>query len=373
MKTVISNIEFYQPAQGKPKHMFCCSTFLNILAYHNPFFKKPILYDLLRVGWTFWYSPKKRRLSSMYVKNGFLFNLNSLFSVNSESIFCSDLSHFRECLRERLIGKRPLYVDLSGAPVLVGEKLKFIDLHLKHFTYVVFGFDSKNDTVLLLTNGASTVGWASISEVASRLKRNEIVDFMNPLDLQMPDEEKLADFFFKKIRSNFKTCATLGTLRRINHYVWGNITRKYIPIDLPPVRTLSGIGSIEKFSKDLVHLYGLERSEINDFSKHTCQKIIGFRDERAIFMRSLLGLARFNKKDHIIKEVECLWRDLEKAWVSLAKSFARVYMSERKDSVDRIQEELLDIKNREKALLLLMQDFLKKGGLEGIESLRMNH
>lgn len=353
--------------------MFCSSTFLNILAYHNPFFKKPTLYDLLRVGWTFWYSSKKRRLSSMYVKNGFLFNLNSLFSVKSESIFCSDLSHFRACLRERLIGKRPLYVDLSGAPVLVGEKLKFIDLNLKHFTYVVFGFDSKNDTVLLLTNGASMVGWASISEVASRLKRNEIVDFMNPLDLQMPDEEKLADFFLKKIRSNFKTCSALGTLRRINHYVWGNITRKYIPIDLPPVRTLSGIGGIEKFSKDLVHLYGLDRNKINDFSKHTCQKIIGFRDERAIFMRSLLGLARFNKKDHIIKEVECLSRDLEIAWLSLAKSFARVYMSERKDSVDRIQEELLQIKSREKALLLLMQDFLKKGGLNGIESLRMNH
>ena len=369
MKTVINNIEFYRPAQGKPKHMFCSSTFLNILAYHNPFFKKPILYDLLRVGWTFWYSPKKRRLSSMYAKNGFLFNLNSLFSVNAESIFCSDLSHFRECLRERLIGNRPLYVDLSGAPVFVGEKLKFIDLHLKHFTYVVFGFDSKNDTVLLLTNGASEVGWASISEVASRLKRNEIVDFMNPLDLQMPDQEKLAGFFLRKIRSNFKTSAKLGTLRRINHHVWGNITRKNIPIDLPPVRILSGIGGIEKFSKDLLHLYGLERNEIKDFSKHTCRKIIGFRDERAIFMRSLLGLARFNKKDHIIKEIECLSQDLELTWVSLAKSFARVYMSEKKDSVDRIQKKLLNIKNREKALLLLMQDFLKKGELEGIESL----
>ena len=369
MKTVISNIEFYQPAQGKPKHMFCSSTFLNILAYHNPFFKKPILYDLLRVGWTFWYSPKKRRLSSMYAKKGFLFNLNSLFSVNSESIFCSDLSHFRECLRERLIEKRPLYVDLSGVPVFVGEKLKFIDLHLKHFTYVVFGFDSKNDTVLLLTNGASKVGWAAISEVASRLKKNEIVDFMNPLDLQIPDEEKLVEFFLRKIRSNFKTYATLGTLRGINHYVWGNIARKSIPIDLPPVRILSGIGGIEKFSKDLVHLYGLERNEINDFSKHTCRKIIGFRDERAIFMRSLLELARFNKKDHIIKEIECLSQDLELIWVSLAKSFARVYMSEKKDSVDRIQEKLLNIKSQEKALLLLMQDFLKKEGIDGIESL----
>ena len=369
MKTVISNIEFYRPAQGKPKHMFCSSTFLNILAYHNPFFKKPILYDLLRVGWTFWYSPKKRRLSSMYAKNGFLFNLNSLFSVNTESIFCSDLSHFRECVRERLIEKRPFYVDLSGAPVFVGEKLKFIDLHLKHFTYVVFGFDSKNDTVLLLTNGAPKVGWASISEVASRLKRNEIVDFMNPLDLQIPDEEKLAGFFLRKIRSNFKTCATLGTLSRINHYVWGNITRKPTPIDLPPVRILSGIGGIEKFAKALVHLYGLERNEIKDFSKHTCRKIIGFRDERAIFMRSLLGLARFNKKNHIIKEIERLSQDLERTWVSLAKSFARVYMSEKKDSVDRIQEKLFDIKSREKALLLLMQDFLKKEGIDGIESL----
>ena len=364
MKTVISNIEFYQPAQGKPKHMFCSSTFLNLLAYHNPFFKKSILYDLLRVGWTFWYSPKKRRLSSMYVKNGFLFNLNALFSVNSESIFCSDLSHFRACLRERLIEKRPLYVDLSGAPVLIGEKLKFIDLNLKHFTYVVFGFDSKNDTVLLLTNGASKVGWASISEVASRLKKNEIVDFMNPLDLQMPDQEKLTGFFLRKIRNNFKTCATLGTLRRMNHYVWENVTRKYIPIDLPPVRTLSGIGGIEKFSKDLVHLYGLERNEINDFSKHTCRKLIGFRDERAIFMRSLLGLARFNKKDHIIKEIERLSQDLELTWVSLAKSFARVYMSEKKDSVDRIQEKLINIKRREKALLLLMQDFLKTERLD---------
>ena len=369
MKTVISDIEFYQPAQGKSKHMVCSSTFLNILAYHNPFFKKPILYDLLRVGWTFWYSPKKRRLSSMYATNGFLFNLNSLFSVNSESIFCSDLSRFRECLRERLIEKRPLYVDLVGTSVLIGEELKFIDLQREHFTYVVFGFDSKNDTVLLLTNEASKVGWASISEVASRLKRNEIVDFMNPLDLQIPDQEKLASFFLRKIRSNFKTYATIGTLRRINHYVWGNITGKSILIDLPPVRILSGIGGIEKFAKDLVHLYGLERNEINDFSKHTCRKIIGFRDERAIFMRSLLGLARFNKKDHIIKEIECLSQDLELIWVSLAKSFARVYMSEKKDSVDRIQEKLLDIKSREKALLLLMQDFLKKGGVDGIESL----
>ncbi len=369
MKTVISNIEFYQPARGKPKHMFCSSIFLNILAYHNRFFKKPILYDLLRVGWTFWYSPKKRRLSSMYVKNGFLFNLNSLFSVNSESIFCSDLNHFRECVRERLIEKRPLYIDLVGMPVFVGEKLKFIDLQPKHFTYVVFGFDSKNDAVLLLTNGASKVGWASISEVASRLKRNEIVDFMNPLDLQMPDKEKLASFFLRKIRSNFKTYAKLSTLKRINHYVWKNITRKYIPIDLPPVRILSGIGGIEKFSEDLVHLCELERNEINVFSKHTCRKIIGFRDERAIFMKSLLRLARFNKKDHIIKDIECLSRDLEQTWISLAKSFARVYMSDKKDSVDRIQEKLLNIKGREKALLLMMQDFLKKGKLDGIESL----
>ncbi len=365
MKTVISDIEFYQPAQGKSKHMVCSSTFLNILAYHNPFFKKPILYDLLRVGWTFWYSPKKRRLRSMYATNGFLFNLNSLFSVNTESIFCSDLSHFRACLRERLIGKRPLYIDLSGTPVLIGEELKFIDIQPKHFTYVVFGFDSKNDTVLLLTNGASKVGWASISEVASRLKRNEIVDLMNPLDLQIPDQEKLASFFLRKIRSNFKTYATLSTLERINRYVWRNITGKSVPIDLPPVRTLSGIGGIEKFSKDLVHLYELDRNEINDFSKHTCRKIIGFRDERAIFMRSLLGLARFKEKDHTIKEIECLSRDLEIAWVSLAKSFARVYMSEKKDSVDRIQEELLKIKSREKALLLLMQDFLKKGEVDG--------
>lgn len=369
MQTVISDIEFYQPAQGKSKHMVCSSTFLNILAYHNPFFKKPILYDLLRVGWTFWYSPKKKRLSSMYATNGFLFNLNSLFSVNTESIFCSDLSHFRECLRERLIEKRPLYIDLVGAPILIGKELKFIDIQPKHFTYVVFGFDSKNDTVLLLTNEASKVGWASISEVASRLKRNEIVDFMNPLDLQMPDQKKLAGFFLRKIRNNFKTYATLGTLRRINRYVWESITRKSILIDLPPVRILSGIGGIEKFAKDLVHLYGLERNEINDFSKHTCRKIIGFRDERAIFMRSLLGLARFNKKDHIIKEIECLSQDLERTWVSLAKSFARVYMSEKKDSVDRIQEKLLDIKSREKAFLLLMQDFLKKGGVDGIESL----
>ena len=365
MKTVISNIEFYKPAQDKSKHMICSSTFLNILAYHNPFFKKPILYDLLRVGWTFWYSPKKRRLSSKYATNSFLFNLNSLFSINTESIFCSDLSHFRECLRERLIEKRPLYIDLSGTPVLIGEELKFVDLQRKHFTYVAFGFDSKNDTVLLLTNGASMVGWASISEVASRLKSNEIVDFMNPLDLQMPDQEKLASFFLRKIRNNFKTYATLGTLRRINRYVWRNITRKYIPIDLPPVRSLSGIGGIEKFSKDLVHLYGLERNEINDFSKHTCRTLIEFRDERAIFMRSLLGLARFNKKEHIIKEIECLSQNLEIAWVSLAKSFARVYMSEKKDSVDRIQEKLLDIRSREKALLLLMQDFLKKGGVGG--------
>ena len=369
MKTVISDIEFYKPAQGKSEHMVCSSTFLNILAHYNPFFKKPILYDLLRVGWTFWYSPKKRRLSSKYATNSFLFNLNSLFSVNSESIFCSDLSHFRACLRERLIGKRPLYIDLSGTPVLIDEELTFIDIQPKHFTYVVFGFDSKNDTVLLLTNGASKVGWASISEVASRLKRNEIVDFMDPLDLQMPDQEKLAGFFLRKIRSNFKTYATLGTLKRINRYVWKNITRKYIPIDLPPVRIMSGIGGIEKFSKDLVHLYGLDRNEINDFSKHTCRKIIGFRHERAIFMRSLLGLARFNEKDHIIKEIECLSQDLEQTWVSLAKSFARVYMSEKKDSVDRIQEELLNIKSREKALLLLMQDFLKKGELDSIESL----
>ncbi len=369
MKTVISDIEFYQPAQDKSKHMICSSTFLNILAYHNPFFKKPILYDLLRVGWTFWYSSKKRRLRSMYATNGFLFNLNSLFSVNKESIFCSDLSHFRACVRERLIEKRPLYIDLSGTPILIGEELKFIDIKPKHFTYVVFGFDSKNDTVLLLTNEASMVGWASISEVASRLKRNEIVDFMNPLDLQMPDQEKLAGFFLRKIRSNFKPYAILGTLIRINHYVWGNITKKYIPIDLPPVRILSGIGGIKKFSKDLVHLYELERNEVNDFSKHTCRKIIGFRDERAIFMRSLLGLACFNEKNHITKEIECLSQDLERTWVSLAKSFARVYMSEKKDSVDRIQEGLLNIKSQEKALLLLMQDFLKKGELNKIESL----
>ena len=150
----------------------------------------------------------------------------------------------------------------------------------------------------------------------------------------------------------------------MNHHVWGSITRKSIPIDLPPVRTLSGIGGIEKFSKDLVHLYELERNEISDFSKHICRQIIGFRDERAIFMRSLLGVARFNKKDHIIKEIECLSQDLERTWVSLAKSFARVYMSEKKESVDRIQEKLLNIKSREKALLLLMQDFLKIGRLD---------
>ena len=339
--------------------MICSGAFMSMLAFHDRLFADSRIYDLLRAGWNSWYYPKKREVRTANARSSFLKNLQSLFNVSARISSYQGAKHFRSFLQQHYDEKRPLYMSVYGNPIVKGDEITFAKYRPLHFTFVAHGLDMRRDRVFLLSNQLGCARWASIREVESGIQRhNGIIELVVPSSCKFPTRCTIRNFLLDKINGDLIPRSVFYNLRYFVRRLAKSTVYNNGFFDLAPYGAISGPRAMIALARDLSTLFETSTQDVKPYSRQMCRNVLALREQRRIFLGILLDPSLYRGSEIVCQDIESRWRTLEEAWRLVAKSFARVYMSNAKATAAEIQCRLDDIVAKEQRILACIREYL---------------
>ena len=352
MKHIIEGVKFYSEPEGKPgqQYMFCMGHTMNILAFHCSLFEDLRTFELLKAGWSFWYSPKTGNFRHAYARSRFFFNLKTLFGVEIEALSCADPSQFRDLSHYHICSDRPLLLWICLTP-----RKDDSDDGSDHMVFVGFGVDFNHDAVLLMNNRDHKLIWAPIEDIGYKFAHHRVHDFHVPGNCRMPEEDVVADLLRNKIESNFQSSGKLPYLKRYAERLF-ETTHRISYREQPPAGTLCGPAGIHAMADGLALWYEDDTEWVRKRAHYACCEIMKLRYERTTFVSLVSALSTVNKR--MVQDISAFWERMTESWKKGARLFSKVYMSDKKNSIVEIQEHLHFVAEEEKQILWMLRDVL---------------
>lgn len=365
MRHIIEGVRPYAGAQGRAGkgYMSCIGEAMNVLAFQCPLFEDARIFNLLKVGWSAWYSPRTGEIFHAYVRNRFFYNLKILFNLQVETICCRGLSGLRNLLRRRIYDDHPLFLWINGMPILRGEEISFIGGSSSHMTFVCYGIDDNRDSVLLLNNHSGILGWAPMEVIGKRLDQNIVYDIPILSDCTVPIKSTVNNLLLEKVRSNFRTFSFFYGIERYLLRTFQNKAKRTYK-DLPRIGMICGPEGIRTFA-DKIQSWNSEFDEaVQNVARRTCRQIMLLREEREIFFSILDNLPSYQDEEISFQTILSYSKELSKSWKVIAKLMSKIYMAAGGYAIAEIQERLYQVANQEVQILKMLRDFLKHKSLD---------
>ncbi len=324
------------------QYMFCIGHVMNILAYHAPLFENIQTFELLKLGWSFWYFPASNSFRHAFTRGRVFHNLRELFNVRIESVNCKTPAEFRKRASILIQNKRPLLLWIAAK-----NRSSYSDDGSDHTTYIGCGIDDVRDAILVMSNGARTFRCLPIELVGSHLAHKQFQDFHVPEGCHIPETKTLIRLMKKKVENNLYSVKK--PTRFIQKIYWKYL-RNQPTRALLPLSVISGPKGIRSFADNLP-LWAQESLDVLERrARKACSEALMLNQERSEFITVCSGLqVRGCASD--LQEIEQQWHSISKQWKLIARLFTRIYMTKDDKPLSDLRDQFLRIADDEEQIL----------------------
>ena len=344
MNSVIDRVKPYPGPDGTAgnQYMFCIGHVMNILAYHAALFENIQTFELLKLGWSFWFFPASNSFRHAYTRGRVFHNLRELFNIRIEPITCKTPSQFRKRASILIQNKRPLLLWITGK-----NRNNYSDDGSDHATYVGCGIDDARDTILMVSNGARSFQWMPIGFVGSHLAHKQFHDFHVPESCRIPETKTLIQLLKNKVENNLYL---YKKPKRLIQKVYWKYLRNQPIRDLPPLSVISGPKGIRSFAADLPLWIPESPDVLERWARKACSEVLMLNQERSEFMTVCSGI-KMKGCASDLHRIERQWQSISKQWKLIARSFTKIYMTKDDKTLSDLQNQFLRIADDEEQIL----------------------